>query len=75
MLDALDAPANSQACGVRIALMQRIKQRMNVPSSRPTPGAVNPPLYSNLCGIKTSIGLLNINVCWTLDTFEPAQRS
>lgn len=56
-----------------IALMQRIKQRINVPPSRPTPGTVNPLLSSNLSGIKTSIALLNINVHWTLNTFEPAQ--
>lgn len=45
--------------------MQRIKRGINVPPSRPTLGAVNPLLSSNLSGIKTSIGLLNINVCWT----------
>lgn len=56
------------------ALTQRIKARINVPPSRPTPGAVDPLLSFNLCGIKTSISLLNINVCWTLNTFEPAQR-
>lgn len=44
------------------------------PPSRPTPGAVTPLLSSNLSGIKTSIALLNINVCWTLNTFEAAQR-
>lgn len=55
------------------ALKQRIKRRINVPPRRPTPGTVNPLLSSNLSGIKTSIALLNINVCWTLNTFEPAQ--
>lgn len=30
-----------------------------------------PPLSSNLSGIKTSVTSANINVCWTLNTFEP----
>lgn len=70
----LNGPASTSGCSVGIAPMQRIKQRINVPPSRPTPGTVNPLPSSNLSGIKTSIALLNINVCWTLNTFEPAQR-
>ena len=64
---------NGPAVESGIALMRRIKQRINVPPSRASPGTVNPLLSSNLSGIKTSIGLLNINVCWTLNTFEPTQ--
>lgn len=63
-----------EAAELGIALMQRIKQRINVPPSRAAPGTVNPLLSSNLSGIKTSIALLNINVSWTLNSFEPAQR-
>lgn len=68
------SPLALKAVELGIALMQSIKQRINVPLSMPTPGAVNPLLSSNLSGIKTSIALLNINVCWTLNTFEPTQR-
>lgn len=49
--------------------MQRIKGRINVLPSTPTPGTVNPLLSSDLCGIKTSIALLNITVCWILNTW------
>lgn len=56
-----------------ISLMRRIKTVINVPPSRPTPGTVHPLLSSNLSGLKTSIARLNISVCRTLNTFEPAQ--
>ena len=52
-----------KAVKLGIALKQRIKERINVPPSRPAPGTVNPLLSSNLSGIKTSIAPLNINVC------------
>ena len=75
ILYVLNGPATAlEAVELGIVLMQRIKERINVPPSGPTPGTVHPLLSSNLSGIKTSIGLLNINVCWTLNTFEPAQR-
>lgn len=70
----LNASVALSVAALELALMQRIKQRLNVLPSRPTPDTVHPLLSSNLCGIKTSIGLLNINVCWTLNTFEAAQR-
>lgn len=59
---------------VGIALTQRIKQEDKCPTKQANSWHSHPLLSSNLSGIKTSIALLNINVCRTLNTFEPSQR-
>lgn len=45
---------------------------MNVPPSKPAPGAGDPLVSSNLSGIKTSINPVKYQCL--LDTFEPAQK-
>lgn len=56
-----------------IALLQRAKQRINVPPSGPDSRPPSPLLSFNLCGLKTSIGRQNINAFRTGNAFEPAQ--
>lgn len=56
-----------------IALLQRAKQRINVPTSGANSRPPSPLLSSNLCGLKTSIGRQNINALRNGNAFEPTQ--